>query len=72
MRELHLLKNHQGFIFKQGLHDRITCWALGGVLTFEYCCQATLKLDPFLWRSVIEERYGELVDQRSRVCRGGV
>eukprot|EP00957_Ditylum_brightwellii_P061463 4665208-Ditylum_brightwellii.AAC.1 len=66
MRELCLFKYRQSFTFKQSLRDRITCWALGDVLTLEYCCQATSKLDPFLWRSVIEERYGELVERRSR------
>eukprot|EP00957_Ditylum_brightwellii_P104994 8002693-Ditylum_brightwellii.AAC.1 len=71
MRELRLLKNHQGFTFKQSLCDRITCWALGDVLAFEYCCQATSKHDPYLRRSVIKERYRELVEQRSRVCWGG-
>eukprot|EP00957_Ditylum_brightwellii_P080405 6115770-Ditylum_brightwellii.AAC.1 len=71
MRELRLFKNCQGFTFKQSLRNRVTCWALGDVLTFEYCCQATSKLDPFFRRSVIEERYGELVERRSRVCGGG-
>eukprot|EP00957_Ditylum_brightwellii_P014684 1107185-Ditylum_brightwellii.AAC.1 len=71
MCELRLFKNRQGFTFKQSLRGRVTCWALGDVLTFEYCFQATSKLDPFLRRSVIKERYVELVEQRSPVCRGG-
>eukprot|EP00957_Ditylum_brightwellii_P152947 11641718-Ditylum_brightwellii.AAC.1 len=49
MRELRLFKNSQG---------------LGDVLAFQYCRQATSKLDPFLWQSVVKESYGELVERK--------
>eukprot|EP00957_Ditylum_brightwellii_P017428 1312436-Ditylum_brightwellii.AAC.1 len=71
MCDLRLLKNRQRFAFKKGLRYRITCRTLRNILSLKYCSKATSKLDPFFWGPAVKERYKELVDRRSCVCRGG-
>eukprot|EP00957_Ditylum_brightwellii_P089107 6785461-Ditylum_brightwellii.AAC.1 len=59
---LRLLEDCQHVALKKGLCNRVTCKALGNVLALKYCLETTSELDPLLRRSLIKERYGELVD----------
>eukprot|EP00957_Ditylum_brightwellii_P022664 1709088-Ditylum_brightwellii.AAC.1 len=57
-----LLEDHQRVTLEKGLHNCVTCRALGNVLALKYCLETTSELDPLLRSSLIKERYGELVD----------